>query len=217
MILKSRLYTREEPSRDARLVIIYCEGKKREDNYFNYFVGISSQIKLEIESPEQHDDTSPMGLHNKAVAQLIISKENPEPKYPLSDSDEVWFVIDTDSWGTKINELRNSCAQQSKWFVVQSNPCFEVWLYYHFNEFEEFDGMDISNNWKTFLNQKISGGFDSRKHPVFIKTAIANARKKLSAENENLNIGCTEVYKLAESFYPLLKEKIEQAILKLNN
>jgi len=34
MILTNRLFERVEPSRDAKLIIIYCEGKVREDNYF---------------------------------------------------------------------------------------------------------------------------------------------------------------------------------------
>jgi hypothetical protein len=211
MILKNRLYAKEEPSRDAQLVIIYCEGKRREDHYFRYFEGISSQIRIEVEAPEQHDNTSPTGLYEKAVIQL----ENLNSKYELLTTDEVWFVIDTDSWGKKIDELKSHCVKRTNWYVAQSNPCFEVWLYYHFKEFEVFANMDISANWKTFLNKEVSGGFDSRKHPVFIKTAIENAKNKFETENTEMNIGCTEVFKLSESFYPLVGKKIEEALFKI--
>ncbi len=203
MILKSRLFERVEPSRDAKLIIIYCEGKVREDNYFNYFSEISSQIRLEIESPEQHDDTSPTGLLEKSTKQLILPEEGSNLKYEILDDDEVWFVIDTDRWGDKIGELRAYCDRQINWYVAQSNPCFEVWLYYHFHEFKEFDDMNVSKKWKAFLNTEVAGGFDSRKHPSLIRTAINNAINKFIAENEQMNIGCTEVFKLSNSFYPL--------------
>lgn len=211
MILKSRSFERVEPSRDAKLIIIYCEGKKREDHYFNFFSEISSQIRLEVESPEHHGNTSPTGLLEKAINQLISSEDDTAPKYEILDDDEVWFVIDTDSWGEKIDELRAACDDHINWNVAQSNPCFEVWLYYHFHEFEEFSDMEVSKKWKTFLNAKVSGGFDSRKHPVLIATAIDNAKNKYISERERMNVGCTEVFKLSDSFYPLVRKKIEEA------
>jgi hypothetical protein len=45
--------------------------------------------------------------------------------------DEVWFVVDTDRWGEKDNPTTPIPAAQQGWHLVQSNPCFEVWLYYH--------------------------------------------------------------------------------------
>lgn len=59
----------------------------------------------------------------------------------------VWFVIDTDTWERegKIALLRDFCKSNNDhfpkeydevkpyqaWNVAQSNPCFEIWLYYH--------------------------------------------------------------------------------------
>lgn len=48
MILGNRLYVRKDPDRDASLCIIYCEGNKREPQYFKYFDKISSRIILEV-------------------------------------------------------------------------------------------------------------------------------------------------------------------------
>ena len=208
MRLKNRnlLYTREEPTKDAKLIIIYCEGKKREKDYFNYFSEISSKIRLEVEAPSQHDNNSPSGLFQKVISHTIKSKENPSPKYNIDD--EIWIVFDTDKWGEQINTVREESKDYS-WNIAQSNPCFEVWLFYHLFEFEEFEGMENPNRWKTFLNKKISGGFSSKKHPIFVKTAIENAKKVF---DESITIGSTEVYKLAESFYPYVSDKIEEAL-----
>ena len=203
MILKTRklLYVREEPTKDAKLIIIYCEGNKREDQYFNYFSEISSKIRLEVEPPSHHDDTSPNGLYQKAVTHIIDAYN---PKY--ESYDEIWLVFDTDKWGEKqISETREKCKKYN-WNVAQSNPCFEVWLFYHLFEFEEFEGMNISKKWKQFVNSKISGGFDFKKHSIFIETAIKNAKLKF---NNSMDIGSSEVFKLAESFYPFIEDKIE--------
>lgn len=213
MILsRNRLYTREEPKKEAKLIIIYCEGKKREYQYFIHFAELSSQIRLEVEAPSHHDNTSPLGLYKKAQKHIVKSEENLNPKYELTQDDEVWFVIDTDKWNDKILELRKNCRKYSNWFVSQSNPCFEVWLFYHLFKFEEFENMDSSKAWKSFLNEKIKGGFDSKKHPIFIQTAIVNSKMKF---NPNLEIGSTEVFKLAESFLPFIKNKINEALCKI--
>ncbi len=37
MILTNRLFEREQPSREARSIYIFCEGARREYQYFEYF------------------------------------------------------------------------------------------------------------------------------------------------------------------------------------
>lgn len=206
LINRSLLYTREEPTKDAKLIIIYCEGKKREKDYFSYFSEITSKIRLEIEAPSQHSDNSPSGLFKKAIEHTEKSENNPNPKYNIDD--EIWIVFDTDTWGEQINTVREN-SKEYGWNIAQSNPCFEVWLFYHLFEFKEFDNMNNPKEWKKFLNKKIPGGFNSKKHPVLVKTAIENAKKVF---DENMTIGSTEVYKLAESFYPYICDKIEEAL-----
>ena len=111
MILKNRLFERKEPERDASLFIIYCEGSRREPKYFEYFEKISSRVKLEIIKADSQGNNSPSGLLKQAKEDFFEGKDS-LPKYFLGKEDKVWFV-------------------------AQSNPCFEVWLFYHF--FREYD------------------------------------------------------------------------------
>ena len=136
MILKNRLFERKEPERDASLFIIYCEGSRREPKYFEYFEKISSRVKLEIIKADSQGNNSPSGLLKQAKEDFFEGKDS-LPKYFLGKEDKVWFVIDTDRWGSHIPKLRKECQQRVNWFVAQSNPCFEVWLFYHF--FREYD------------------------------------------------------------------------------
>jgi hypothetical protein len=214
MLSRSRLYTRKEPGKDARLFIIFCEGERTEPNYFKYFNGIASQIRIELIG---HADgqNSPLGLYGTAEKLLLPSKENPTPKYDLQDDDEIWFIIDTDSWGNVIGELKTRTGQHKNWFVAQSNPCFEVWQYYHIeNSKPTFAEINVSKAWKKYLSDTI-GGFNAGKHPIFLQTAIQNARQNHSEQAGTPAIACTQVFQLGEKILPLVKAELDAALALL--
>ena len=212
MILKNRRYERKSPDRDANLFIIYCEGSRREPQYFNYFKEISSRINLEVVEADSQGNNSPLGLYKQACSDIDGTNLDSPVKFVLGERDQVWFVIDTDSWGNAIFELRSRCEIQKNWFVAQSNPCFEVWLYYHF--FSEFAGNIELNGcaeWKNYVNASISGGFDSRKHPILLADAIIHAETHFSSTGKDVSYGSTEVFRLGQEIYPMIASAIEEA------
>jgi hypothetical protein len=201
---RNKLYTKREPDKEGKLYFIFCEGEKRETTYFYFFNRLASQIIIQI-VPIENGRNSPMGLYRNACS-LIKDGNNPNPPYELHDLDEVWFIIDTDKWEAQIDELRNCAAKRQNWFVAQSNPCFEIWLYYHF---EKNKPAEFVTNWKAYLNDKIPGGFNPNKHPVHIQTAIVNSEKNFSASNDQPDPLTTEVYVLAKKILPLVKVDID--------
>ncbi len=221
MILSSaRPFKKEEPSEEAKKFVIVCEGAKREADYFRYFEMMDSRIEVEIISPEDGDNNSPTGLIEKVRRLTSIGPEGEKPEYELTADDEIWFVIDTDTWGDKIEELRAEVAAETKlnMFVAQSNPCFEVWLCYHFSgEVQDFLGMNEADNWKTYLPTVVKpGGFDSKKHPILIRQALDSAKENYQ-ENEAREpaLATTQVFKLAEKIYAVIGKKIDSALLKM--
>lgn len=212
MLSRSRLYERQLPNKDARLFLIFCEGTVTEPNYFKYFNELNSQIKIVPVPGDPQGNNSPEGLLAVAKVATLKSADNSNPEYDLQGDDEVWFVIDTDQWAEAIATLRTEAAEQG-WHVAQSNPCFEVWLYHHFHAAPaSFEGHELSINWKEGLNGLVAGGFDHRKHPIYIQAAMVNARTGLI----DLEMpSCTEVYLLAERFYPLVAAEIEEALQKI--
>jgi len=212
MILTNRLYERKKPDRDANLCIIYCEGSKREPQYFTYFKGLSSRIILEVVDAEPEGDNSPMGLYRRACSDIEGSGLDSPAKYEVGEDDQVWFVIDTDTWGSHIPQLRLGCEKKTNWNVAQSNPCFEVWLYYHLfgEDAASFELADCSE-WKDHVNKLIPGGFDSRKHPIFIADAIRNAQAFFRMNGEEVLLGSTEMFKLGKTLYPMIASAIEKA------
>lgn len=211
LLSKNRKYDRGEPTRDDTLIIIFCEGIVTEPQYFKFFNNIKSNIALEIIAPASVDNNSPAGLYASAVNKLILSDDNPLPKYNLRDEDEVWFVIDTDKWEKHIDTIYEECGKHNNWFIAQSNPCFELWQYYHFFEQVPTDqGLENSVNWKSYLNSSIKGGFNKKIHPMLVKTAIDNSKAIHSEENNRPAIYCTSVFKLVERFYPLIATELEE-------
>jgi RloB-like protein len=221
MILTNRLFVREIPTREAKSIYIFGEGAKREFQYFKYFRGIDSRINIEVYELEDDENNSPLGLLNIAKKCIIANEDNPNPKYSFQENDEVWIVLDTDkdkgeSRKSQIEKVRNFCKEMENWFLVQSNPCFEVWLYYHLQtEKPIFEENVYCSGWKELVNKSILGGFDSRRHPIYIENASKNAEKNYSSKDDTPNIGSTEVFKLSKSILPLIKTKIQQVLSSL--
>ena len=221
MILTNRRFEREPATRVAKSIYIFCEGVKREYEYFKYFREMDSRINVEIYKLNPEEDNSPLGLLNIATNCIISSDENPNPKYSFQEKDEVWLVFDTDidksnSRIAQIDKLRLKCSKKSNWYAVQSNPCFEVWLYYHqFDVKPTFEDDNICSSWKNFVNNSYDGGFDSRKHPIYIEAAGKNAENNFISEKGIPDIGSTEVFRLANSIFPLLKSKIARVLKEI--
>lgn len=214
MILTNRLFERKAPSRNAKSIYIFCEGFRREYDYFKYFKEKDSRINIEVHKLSPNDDNSPLGLYNIAN-QSFSNSENVDAKFNLEEGDEVWIVLDTDpdkgdSRVDQISQIREYCSKKNKWFVTESNPCFEVWLYYH--KYENLELIDvvpnICNDWKSLVNNSIIGGFDSRKHPIFIQDATINSERAHINNDNKLDKGQTEVYNLGKSILNILEEKI---------
>jgi hypothetical protein len=222
MILTNRLFERIPPSREAKSIYIFCEGAKREFDYFVYFKELDSRINIEVHKLHPHQDNSPLGLLKIAQKCMIKSDSNPNPKYSFAKGDEVWLVLDIDEDRDKsrlpqIEFIKDKCDEMKNWFTVRSNPCFEVWLYYHSHpEKPEFKKMEKCQVWKQFVNDSIKGGFDSRKHPIYIQKACKNAENNFKIEDNIPNTGSTEVYHLANSIVPLLKEKLGKVLEQID-
>ena len=76
MILKNRLFERAEPTREAKSIYIFCEGARREYDYFLYFQMIDSRINVEPYKLHPHENNSPKGILDIAIKCVDGDKEN---------------------------------------------------------------------------------------------------------------------------------------------
>ena len=56
MILTNRLFERKAPSRNAKSIYIFCEGLRREYDYFKYNKEKDSRINIEVHKLSPNDD-----------------------------------------------------------------------------------------------------------------------------------------------------------------
>lgn len=221
-LTRNKIYEKVEPSKIAKKIYIFCEGEKKEINYFKFFQGFSSNIDI-IPIPNENSKSDPIKLKENADL-LFNGNSTISPKYNLSIDykDEVWFVIDTDRWneGGKINNLREYCSTKNEayqgWFLAQSNPSFEIWLFYHFFDTKPTN-TDVStfSTFKEFVNNKIQGGFDNRTMPIKIQEAVINSESNFETENGQPKVYSTEVFLLAKLIIEFTKEQLERCIVGL--
>ena len=222
MIRKRNDYTKQEPSRDASKIFIVCEGKETEKNYYDFFVGLSSNLELIIIPPED-GKTDPLKLMEQA--KKLFLKETRSYTLDYLQNDKVWFAIDTDSWEKegKIQPLRDFCTEQNEevkkidekkpydaWKVAQSNPCFEIWLYYHFYDTPpKEDDIKEQPSMKSYVDSTIAGGFNYQKDPVRIKDAIENSEKNFRCQdNGNPSLFSTEQHLLGKEILGFVSTEV---------
>ena len=211
---RNKVYEKLEIAKDAKKVYIFCEGEDTEIEYFKYFQGFSSNIDI-LPIPNDNGKSDPIKLKENAEL-LFFGNEITLPTYKLSREykDEVWFVIDTDGWneGNKIKELKDFCQDKDKWNVVQSNPCFELWQYYHFNvEKPELENTAKYSSFKAYVNDQIKGGFDKRSMPIELESAINNSLINFEIENEQPKLYSTELHILGRVIHSFVKNQLDIA------
>lgn len=228
MISRNRIYSKQAPSRDARKIYIVCEGKETEPAYFSFFKELSSNLEIITIPPEE--GTDPLKLLD--LAKMKFEGDLREHTIDYKQNDAIWFVIDTDTWEKegKIEPLRNFCNTKNSsipkeydevksynaWNVAQSNPCFEIWLYYHFYD-KRPDNKEVEecNTFKEFVGKKINGGFNYDADQVRLSEAIENAEKIFKDSDNKLSIYSTEVYLLGKDILSFVRKELNRLRGKL--
>ncbi|MDO5565455.1 MAG: RloB family protein, partial [Planctomycetia bacterium] len=110
-------------------IFIAMEGRKTEPRYFN---ALKKMLRRDfiILIPSPNDESSP----DRVLARLQ-ERLSAEDDFDLDKGDLACLVLDVDQHST----LKNTCekAQKVKYEVFVSNPCFELWLLFHFKTLDK--------------------------------------------------------------------------------
>lgn len=208
---------------------VICEGKGTEPAYFSFFESLSSNLQVIIIPPSE--GTDPLKLMELAKWLFLADDARYTLKYHYGDT--VWFVIDTDTWQQegKIAPLRKFCEEQNDqileqfdevkhyraWNVAQSNPSFEIWLYYHFySERPEQSEVASHASFKEFVSKSVTGGFDFSRHPVYLEDAIRNAESCFVKDEDGMSgLYTTEMSMLGREILPFTMTELRKLRNKL--
>jgi hypothetical protein len=123
---------RREAFRDPRpIILIVCEGKKTEPEYFGGFSRACQNPRVRLEIAPEH------GVPRTVVetARDYKRRGEIEAKRERDENlayDAVWCVFDVDEHpnvGEALEMARDNAID-----VALSNPCFELWLLLHFRD-----------------------------------------------------------------------------------
>jgi hypothetical protein len=199
-LLNKLKYRKKSPWRDAKLFLVICEGERREVQYFEYFDGLSRQLKV-IPIPNEAGKSAPKHLQVNAEKAAEIYEDGGEY--------ELWIAMDMDKWQQKdLHEIKSFCDEKD-WSIAFSNPCFEVWLYFHFEKkVLTTERLNQCKTWKQVVDKLGNSGFDSAYHPNLIKNAVENAKENYEAEGYFPKVSSTQIHILGERIYELVKDEL---------
>ncbi len=209
---KKRGYNREIPTelvRDYKLFAIVCEGSKREPEYFKILRHLSKKIAVDVIEDIVSDDevlninptkSAPKWVLDRAVR--YIEKEG------LNIDDDLWFVMDVDRWSEQqLREVEAYCKNFPNWNIVLSNPCFEVWLYFHHKSNISESNSVSCNDFKTEISSHIKGGYNPLIFLLNLSNAIINAKQADSDVNHFIpKPNETKVYELGEAILNVISK-----------
>lgn len=193
-------YKKKEPYRDAFYFILICEGQHREVEYFKFFDKLSSRVKVvPVSSGENSAPKHLIEAAHTTIKELGATAVN----------DRLWFVIDTDKWGQQLHDIRVECKDHTNWNVAQSNPYFEVWLYFHAkSSLPSLENLQRCSQWKPYVHSIIQGGFNNDFHPAHIEAAIINAKGNFGFDGYFPTTGSTQLWQVGDALLPLIKKEL---------
>ncbi len=136
---------------------LFCEGRLTEPDYFSALRRVTPYSLVDIRPiPGVGVPKTIAERAAEEAKRLGIFGRRSKAKNSFEESDEVWAVFDRDEH-PDFDEAIKMCAAANVG-VARSNPCFEVWLILHF---EDYDRPDHRHNTQDHLG-KICPTYDRK-------------------------------------------------------
>ena len=205
----SRFRRRASIKEPATIVIVVTEGEKTEPRYIEMFKRIHVQPHVR-RSVFDLKVISGVGVPKTVVDRAIQEREDLQG--PLSREDSVWAMFDRDEH-PGFQEAKNKARSKGVCLAV-SNPCFEIWGIYHYEDCQRHIERDECQKKLEELcpsyNKKSGKNFandDIIKDKY--RDAIARAEKSLNSRRKERNLEgnpSTNVHHLIEKILSKVEE-----------
>jgi len=154
-----------------KFFIVATEGEKTEKLYLDEFKP-SRDAVMQVKVLENKQ-------HKTRPKECLERLKSYEAKYQLGPEDELWLMIDRDSWEeAELNEVAAEIAKNPKFHLALSNSCFELWLYLHLADNRPFDHRDkLPPALAKILGRYDKADYDVERIVKGVDEAIARAEK----------------------------------------
>jgi len=126
---------RREPK---RRFYIFCEGKKTEPSYFAALKAAWPNALVEVNTfPGAGVPNTIAAAASNLARSLGLSPRSQKPQSSFEENDEIWAVFDRDEH-PNFNGAIDRCHRAGV-RIGRSNPCFELWLILHEEDFDRPD------------------------------------------------------------------------------
>lgn len=148
--------------------MVFTEGKNSEPDYVNglkKLPHIAENVTLNLELRPEHG--VPLTLVKLAVAQ----KQDPEV-------DECWCIFDVE-WPKNHPNLNAalSLANSNGVLLAVSNPCFEVWLILHHQDYTKFCDTSAAESFSRALDKRAGKSIDASRYMPLRELAADRASR----------------------------------------
>ena len=203
------------------ILFIISGGEKREIQYFQPINKNQRTRRLAIAlATEKGQGLNPQQIHDTAqqfLQQGFFTTTSGE-KLSLQPCDTIHLLQDVDEFEPSILTLRQSPLAQTQWIV--SNPCFEIWLFYHHFDDPSILATGLSeppaqrSQWlKRQLGSLRQGGFNPCNLHTLIETAIQNSQAHYTLKDNGLpDVFSTDMHLLASKIVIALGDEFNQMI-----
>lgn len=196
---RTKLLDRSVQQRDARLVVLATEGQETERQYFEGLQARGdvdrSRVQIQVIATPEDGDSAPEYVLERLTEFLDATQ--------LLADDEIWLVIDVDRWGAKkLGQVTQACVDKNVGLAV-SNPCFELWLIFHFTEQPQFNSCkDCERHLRQHFGGYNKANLRLQRYPkACVRQALERAARQSPGSSERWPSACgSHVYRIFESF-----------------
>lgn len=199
-----RLERRKARRKPKVRFVLVCEGHNTEPRYFKALEQHHKNVLIEIEA------IGGVGVPKTIARRAIEELSNINKEDPLEENDQVWAVFDRDEhpyYEEATNQFESHGVK-----VARSDPCFELWIILHFEEYDKAcTRQDLQKRLKT-----LCGGKDCKDRSFDFSTILDNFETALKRakrqEEKRINEGgltppYTTVHKLVSALNVYFKKR----------
>lgn len=212
-------YMKDAPTVETVHVFIISGGEDKERDYFRLLCNAKSPRLKVIFISKKHQGLTPTQMKQEAEEgieeECFCDMDNQLSRY--FDGDKIFMVTDVDHYRRELLEQMAEINLAYQWII--SNPCFEIWLFYHYFEnpgilrpdWPDEDRIK-SQHLKSKLNElrKSDGGVNAEAAYGLMDRAIVNSKKNYGEDSEGIPEDfATQMHIIGEMLMGILRDDFE--------